>query len=130
MTSYMLSTNYKMGGGKGIRPPFISCTSLRALISSSFTFGSKVFSLPLGNQNLPLAFAKMPSAMGQLPALCISGPAASERSGLQREYGVALGRLWPSCVHVPRGKTSVALKAGVPWCQVVLCSPCEGRTKA
>ena len=63
----MLSTNYKMGE-KRIRLPFISCTSLRALISSSFTFRSKVFNLPLGNQNSPLAFAKMPSVMGQLPA--------------------------------------------------------------
>lgn len=76
MTNYMLSTNYKNRGKKRIRLPFISCTSLRALIPSSFTFRSKVFSLPLGNQNSPLAFAKMPSVMGQLPALCISGPSS------------------------------------------------------
>lgn len=56
MTNYMLSTKYR--AEKKFRLPFISSTPLRALISSSFTFRSKVFSLTLGNQNSLLSICQ------------------------------------------------------------------------
>lgn len=121
----MLSTNYKMGGKR----------NKAALYFLHFSEGFDFKQFHFRVKGVQPATRESEFAAGFCQNAFCDGSAASpmhlrSSSGLQREYGVALGRLWPSRVHVPRGKTSVALKAGVPWCQAVLCSPCEGRTKA
>lgn len=124
----MLSTNYKMGEKKN-KAALYSLHFSEGFDFKQFHFRVKGVQPATQESEFAAGFCQNAFCDGSAASLCISGPAASERSGLQREYGVALCRLWPSRVPVPRGKTSVALKASVPWRQVVLCSPCEGRTK-
>lgn len=128
MTNYMLSTKYR--AEKKIQAAFYFFHSFEGFDFKQFYFQVKgvqpdTWESKFAAEHLPKYFLWWVSCQPRASQV----PAASECSGLQREYGVALGRLWLSGVHVPGGKTFVALEASIPWCQPVLCPLCEGWTK-
>ena len=106
MTNYIQSANDRVGK---IRPPFISSRPLRTLISGSFTFRSKVFSLTLGKENSKLSVCQNAISNGSAASPGYLG-SQQPRSAVDFKEGMALPWAGLPRVHVPEARALQLLR--------------------